>query len=102
MARRTLEAVTEDKGQTNGTLASRLDAMAKAGTLQPTLAEWAKEVRLVGNIGAHFDPIKTVSMEDARQLLSFVRELLRYLYQLPAELAQRRNPPPSQSGKQSP
>jgi hypothetical protein len=43
-------------------------------------------------VGAHFDPIETVSKEDAQQLLSFVRELLRFLYELPAELARRRAP----------
>lgn len=92
MARRTLEAVAADKGETKGTLAQRLDALNSKGILHPHLSEWAKEVRLIGNIGAHFDPIREVSVEDARQLFSFVRELLRYLYELPAELARRRSP----------
>jgi len=91
MARRTLEAITVEKGQTTGVLADRLRNMASAGILQPTLADWAKEVRLVGNTGAHFDPINPASNADAQQLISFVRELLRYLYELPAELARRRS-----------
>jgi hypothetical protein len=52
MARRTLEAVAADKGETSGTLAEMLKRMAEAGLLQPTLADWAKEVRLIGNAGA--------------------------------------------------
>jgi hypothetical protein len=91
MARRTLEAVTADQGESNGTLATRLAALSSKGVLQPTLGDWAKEVRLVGNTGAHFDPIDTVPKEDAEQLLSFVQELLRYLYELPAELNRRRS-----------
>lgn len=91
MARRTLEAVTVDQGQTSGTLAARLTALSSSGVLQPTLGDWAREVRLVGNTGAHFDPIETVQREDAEQLLSFVQELLRYLYELPAELNRRRS-----------
>lgn len=91
MARRTLEAVAADKGQTRGNLAERLSALHNNGVLLPTLADWAKEVRLIGNNGAHFDPINSVTKEDARQLLSFVRELLKYLYELPADLAKRRS-----------
>jgi hypothetical protein len=91
MARRTLEAVTVEKGEDKGTLAERLKALGSKGVLLPTLSEWAKEVRLIGNVGAHFDPIETVSHEDAQQLLSFVRELLCYLYELPAELGRRRD-----------
>jgi hypothetical protein len=92
MARRTLEAITVDKGESTGVLADRLKKLAARGVLLPTLADWAKEVRLVGNVGAHFDPINTVSKEDAEQLNKFVRELLRYLYELPAELARRKGP----------
>jgi len=92
MARRTLEAITVDKGETGGVLADRLKNLAAKGVLQPTLADWVREVRLVGNTGAHFDPISTVSDEDAEDLISFVRELLRYLYELPADLARRRGP----------
>jgi len=92
MARRALEAITADKGETSGVLADRLKKLAANGILQPTLAEWTKEVRLVGNAGAHFDPMDTVSKKDAEQLIGFVRELLRYLYELPAELARRRGP----------
>jgi hypothetical protein len=92
MARRTLEALTVDKGETTGDLASRLKSLAAKGVLQATLADWAKEVRLVGNVGAHFDPIKKIDKKDAEQLVSFVRELLKYLYELPAELARRRGP----------
>jgi len=32
----------------------------------PTLSDWAKEVRSVGNAGAHFDPLDDVSLADAR------------------------------------
>lgn len=90
MARRTVEAICDDKGESAGTLAQRLASLVSKNVLHPTLAEWAKEVRLVGNVGAHFDPINSVSSDDAQQLLSFVRELLKYQYQLPAELARRR------------
>lgn len=90
MARRTLEAITIDQGQSNGTLAKRLQELTNNGILLPTLADWAKEVRLIGNSGAHFDPINDVSDSDAKQLLSFISELLNYIYIMPFELANRR------------
>jgi len=93
MSRRTLEAITVEKGETKGMLAERLNNLGAKGVLHPTLSEWAKEVRLVGNAGAHFDPIEKVTIEDARQLVNFIRELLKYLYELPAELQKRRSQP---------
>lgn len=94
MARRTLEAIMADKGETQGVLTDRLKNLAAKGVLQPTLVDWTKEVRLVGNIGAHFDPIKQISKDDAQQLISFIRELMRYLYEFPADLARRRTSGP--------
>jgi hypothetical protein len=91
MSRRTLEAITTDKGETSGTLAERLAALASKNILHPSLSAWAKEVRLIGNAGAHYDPLNTVSIDDAKDLQSFVRELLKYLYELPAELERRRS-----------
>src|SRR5690606_31875959 len=72
MARRTLEAIVVDKGETTGTLAERLNNLATKGQLHPSLVDWVKEVRLVGNLGAHFDPIDNVAPEDAKQLVSFI------------------------------
>jgi len=94
MARRTLEAITTDEGETTGNLAGRLQALAAKGILHPTLVDWTREVRLVGNSGAHYDAINQVSIDDARQLVSFVHELLGYLYELPADLARRRGTQP--------
>ena len=94
MARRTLEAITTDKGELTGTLAQRLNTLGNKGLLHPTLAEWTKEVRLIGNVGAHFDPIDDVTKEDAQQLVEFIRELAKFLYELPFELNERRKPKP--------
>jgi len=96
MSRRALEAICADKGETSGVLADRLNALKTKDILQPTLADWAKEGRLIGNFGAHFDPMKTVTMDDAKQLMSFLRELMKYLYELSAELERKRS-----EGKQS-
>jgi hypothetical protein len=90
MARRTLEAITVEKGETTGSLAQRVKALSARGLLHPSLADWVNEVRLAGNIGAHFDPMQPMSKENAQELVNFVRELLKFLYEMPAELARRR------------
>ncbi len=80
MARRTLEAIAADRGESNGTLVKRLEALTRNGQLPQTFAEWAKKIRLVGNVGAHFDLQKDVSGKDAEQLKDFIAELLNHLY----------------------
>jgi len=91
MSRRTLEGIAFDKGETQGTLAKRLNELADKGILNSSLSDWAKEVRLIGNSGAHFDPINDVSEEDSNQIIIFIEELIKYLYIMPAELEKRRN-----------
>ncbi|MDP9367890.1 MAG: DUF4145 domain-containing protein [Chloroflexota bacterium] len=91
MFRRALESVCVDKGETTGRLVDRLKRLATSGVLLPDLADWATEVRQIGNAGAHIIPDTPVEMEDAHQLQGFTRELLRYLYELPAELKRRRS-----------
>ncbi|MGS1033496.1 DUF4145 domain-containing protein [Burkholderia glumae] len=90
MARRTLEAIAADKGETTGTPAQRLNKLTTRGMLHPTLSEWMKEVRLIGNVGAHFDLDEDVTVKDANDLRDFIAELLNYLYILPSTLATRR------------
>ena len=48
----------------------------------------SKEVRLLGNDAVH-DLTTDVSMEDADQLVEFIRELAKYLYVLPHDLQRR-------------
>ena len=86
----TTEAVTHDKGETEGKLHYRLNQLKLKGVLLPTLADWSNEVKLVGDAGAHYDLMKDVSTKDAADIVVFVQELLRYLYELPAELSRRK------------
>jgi Domain of unknown function (DUF4145) len=94
MARRTLEAVCEDKGATGQTLAANVKSLFATGQLPKPLMDWADEVRLIGNQGPHFDVKNPVTRADANELLRFLDDLLRYVYELPGELARRRAAPP--------
>jgi hypothetical protein len=71
-------------------LAAALSVMAAEHTLDPALAQWAKELRLVGNLGGHFDPLDDVQMDEAEEMSRLARGLFTYLYEMPAKLARSR------------
>jgi len=60
------------------------------GILDKNLGDWATEIRLIGNSGAHFYPIKDVDKHDAEQIILFIEELIKYVYVMPSEIAKRR------------
>lgn len=91
MYRRTIEGIVRDKGSEkaikqleNSDLPGALKIMAKEHDLDPTLADWADEVRGLGNVGGHFDPLEEVNMEQGADLSHLVRQILRYKYEEPA------------------
>lgn len=103
MFRRGLEAIVTDRGSKEAqqaltkSLSRALTQMATDHTLEPSIVEWAKEIRLVGNVGAHFDPLSRVEIQDAEDLGRLVRQILTYLYELPARVSRsrmRRSTPP--------
>lgn len=91
MFRRTLEAITVDKGFKEKTLHKSLLKLFQTELLPHTFEEWIKEVRMVGNIGAHFDPIEAVDVDDAGEIQSFIEELLNHVYIIPSNLNNRRS-----------
>jgi len=91
MYRRTIEGIVRDKGSERAVkqlessdLPGALKIMAKEHDLDSTLADWADEVRGLGNVGGHFDPLEEVNMEQAADLSHLVRQILRYKYEEPA------------------
>jgi len=99
MFRRSLEAVVRERGSAapvkamedpRGSLYAGLKAMADEHTLDATLAGWAKEIRLAGNAGGHFDPLDDVAMDEATEMSKLIRNLFTFLYEAPARLARSR------------
>jgi len=91
MYRRTLEGLVRGEGSEkairqleNRDLPGALKIMANEHDLDRTLADWADEVRGLGNVGGHFDPLEEVNMEQAADLAQLVRQILRYKYEEPA------------------
>jgi hypothetical protein len=92
MARRAVQGVAVEQGAKDATLNAQLRELKATATLHPTMVEWADHIRLLGNVGAHpgADGLETVSEDEAREVVRFLDELLRWLYELPAETAAAR------------
>jgi hypothetical protein len=97
MFRRTLEAVVRASGSAAAVttldernLAAALTVMAEEHTLDPSLAQWASALRLVGHVGSHLDPIEQVEMDEAEEMSRLASGLFTYLYEMPAKLARSR------------
>lgn len=91
MARRTLEAIINDKGASGKNLYVGIKNLKDKDVIEKNLLEWASEIRLIGNSGAHFDPIEDVSKDEAKTVIVFLEELVKFIYIMPAELDRRRN-----------
>ncbi len=104
MFRRTVEAIVRENGSVAAVeamekknLAAGLKVMATEHTITADLAEWAREIRLAGNAGGHFDPIDDVDMAEAEDISKLLRSLLIYLYEVGAQIRRARGAISSQT-----
>jgi hypothetical protein len=94
MFRGMLAEVVADKGspaaQQAKTLYEQLKAMEREGTLHPSLVQWAGEIRVIGNAGAHPSTLAAVDLAEARELSQLCRRLLDVVYETPARISRAR------------
>jgi hypothetical protein len=93
MCRRAIQAsCLEKKANRNKKLTEQIDELAKAGHITEPLRQFAHEVRLEGNDGAHPDPdgLTNVTEQDADDIIEFTREYLHHVYVMPEKLAKRK------------
>jgi len=94
MARRAVQGIAIEQGAKGNTLNAQLKDLGVTATVHPMLIEWADHIRLLGNSGAHpgADGLETVSEEEAAEVVRFLDELLRWVYELLAETEAARAP----------
>ncbi len=86
MFRKALDtALTAKFPDIKGSLAQRIQKAGDDGLLTSDMAEWAHEIRRLGNEAVHEDD--PFSEGDARVLHSFTDLVLRYLFTLPGMMA---------------
>jgi hypothetical protein len=92
MCRRALQASLIQKGAGKGKLVDQIDELFDKGIITEDIKNWAHEIRLTGNVGAHPDQdgLGNVTPQDAEELIKFIEEYLNYVYIMPAKVAEKR------------
>jgi hypothetical protein len=92
MAGRALQAATRGHFEAKqSTLEKEIDELGRKGILPAPMVEWAHEIRLMRNIGAHPDPVELeVEAADAKDIVKFMDYFLVYSFDLPKEIADYR------------
>jgi hypothetical protein len=93
MIRRAMQALCEDKGAVAGKLVNQLKDLKAKQIITPGLHEWADSLRVLGNGGAHPD-LPEISDGDADDGMKLLREIVKFVYILPDDLAQKRKSTP--------
>lgn len=92
MARSALQAALRDHQGKGKNLKEEIDNLAEKGILPPIMKDWSNELRLLGNESAHpTAPSEPVKPDDIKDTVEFLDYLLKYLYNLPKQIADYRN-----------
>jgi hypothetical protein len=83
--RKTLEAATAHVGLRRQTLMQSIQALQQEGLVTKQFVAVFHHVRAVGNVGAHAGDAR-VDLETAERALRFTTQILRNLFEVPAEL----------------
>jgi len=82
----TLEAVCNHENATGRTLAAKINNLVNSDRIPPTLAQMARQLKQLRNLGAH-DAKDEITEEDVPIILDFLEAILEYLYVAPAKVA---------------
>lgn len=83
MYRKALDKSTVPLGEAKGRLIDRIDALGKAGTITPSIHQWAHVIRIDGNEGAHGEADESM----AQDIKAFTDAFLTYVFTVPGMIA---------------
>lgn len=97
MCARAIQGSAIALGATKRQLTDQIDELFAKGRITEALKDFAHEVRVTRNLGAHPDKdgLEEVTEQDAQDIVEFTREFLHHVYVMPAKLKARRTPPPT-------
>jgi hypothetical protein len=92
MCRRAIQSSAIALKASGGRLIDQIDDLFKTGKITESLKDFAHEVRLTGNDGAHPDKdgLVAVKEQDSAAIIEFTREYLHHVYVMPAKLRARK------------
>jgi hypothetical protein len=104
MCRRAIQSSAIALKASGGRLIDQIDDLFKTGKVTESLKEFAHEIRLTGNDGAHPDKdgLNAVTEKDSADIIEFTKEFLNYIYVMPAKLKARKTPPVAASAPKTP
>jgi hypothetical protein len=89
MTRRAVHSLCADKVAEGRDLFAQLKDLKTKQLITPDLHEWADSLRVLGRDGAHPE-FPEVTEHDADDGVKLLREIIKYVYILPHERAQKR------------
>jgi hypothetical protein len=94
MCRRAVQSSVIQLGAKGERLIDQIDDLLKNGKITQALKDFAHEIRLTGNEGAHpdKDALAEVSDKDASDMIEFTKQYLHHVYVMPAKLKARKSP----------
>ena|ERR1700675_1423180 len=97
MCARAIQGSAIALGATKKRLTDQIDELFSQGKITEALKDFAHEIRVTRNIGAHPDKdgLEDVTEQDASDIVEFTREYLHHVYVMPAKLKARRTPVPT-------
>ena len=97
MARRALQAGAFEQGAPDKKLVDQIDWLEEQRLIPPLMKDVAHQIRLEGNVGAHPDKdgLQDVDEGRAREVLAFLDDFIRYVYEIPSRLESITEPPPA-------
>ncbi len=92
MCGRALQSSVIERGATNKRLMDQIDDLYANAIITRSIRDWAHEIRLSRNIGAHPDKdgLKDVTSKDAKEIIEFMEEYLNYVYIMPDRVQKKR------------
>ena len=92
MCRRAIQSSAIALKAKGGRLIDQIDDLFKTGKITEPLRDFAHEVRLTGNDGAHPDKdgLSDVQEGDSEAIVEFAREYIHHVYVMPAKLKARK------------
>jgi Domain of unknown function (DUF4145) len=94
MCARAIQGSAFALGATKKKLTDQIDELFAKGKITEPLKDFAHEIRVTRNIGAHPDKdgLEEVTEQDASDIVEFAREYLHHVYVMPAKLKARKAP----------
>lgn len=101
MCRRAIQSSAIELNAKGPTLIHQIDNLFESGKITTALKDFAHEIRLTGNDGAHPDKdgLSGVKQKDADDIIEFTREYLHHVHVMPAKLKARKSPQADKSSE---